>query len=156
MEGWHKVHMHAKHKPGSCLTLFSSESSDKKCSIFRLRAWMCLFTLVLGQQKHHPVRKRRLKLESPFQLTKSRLHLQSGGLVRCAKLHRSSFNLTLWGWAEIGFQAGQGDLRIRLVSKLKSIPALFIHFSHTEDWHKPSSWACVTKNMNTVLWILKK
>lgn len=120
------------------MTLFSHTCRDKKCSIFKTINVFIYFGF--RTTKLPSCEKIRYTWE-PVSADEEQTPLSGGGLLWCAKLHRSSFNLTLWGWAKIGFQALEGDLRIGLASKLKSILDLFIHFGKTEDWHKPSPWA---------------
>lgn len=128
----------AKYKLGSGITLFSRAFSDKKRSVFKT---MNVFLYFGFRTTKPPPCEKKVHLRVRFSWRRADSTFRAGvsfGVLSCIAAHST----WRWGgWAKIGFRAGEGALKIGLVSKLKSILGLFIHFGQTGDWHKPSSWA---------------
>lgn len=61
MEGWHEAYKHAKNQ-NHVLHYFHVHATIRNVQYLKL--WLCLFSLALGQQNHHPVRKRRYTWEA--------------------------------------------------------------------------------------------
>lgn len=84
--------------------------------------------MILRKHNFYSVSEREiLRLTGPFQLIKYRSHLLSGGLI-CRAQSSRGIQLDVGGCTKIRFQTVEGDFRISLVSKAKSIlRRLFIH-----------------------------
>lgn len=78
----HVVYKHAKHKPGSCITLFSHACSDKKCSVFKIMNVFLDFGF--KTTKPPPCEKKTVHLRARFSWRRADSTFRGGGsrLVR--------------------------------------------------------------------------